>query len=141
MHLRNNPRLDKKVLLVITDGQDNMSRETLQDAMRKLQSSKGATLYAIGLTDEGMTRSGREALQDLAASRGGMAFFPQSLDEVDSITRTIAHDIRSQYTLTYNPGPTIGNGYQQIRVEARGPGRTHLTVRTRNGYYPGETIR
>jgi len=80
VHLRNNQRLDKKVLLLITDGQDNMSRETLQDALRKLQSNKGATLYAIGLTNAGMTRSGREALQSLAASTGGAAYFPQSLD-------------------------------------------------------------
>jgi len=140
-HLRNNPRLDKKVLLVITDGQDNMSRDTLQDALRKLQSNKGATLYAIGLTNPGMTRSGREALQNLAASTGGTAFFPQNLDEVDSITRSIAHDIRSQYTLAYNPGSNIGNGYQRIRVEARGPAHSHLIVRTRSGYYPGEAVK
>lgn len=140
-HLRNNQRLDKKVLLVITDGQDNMSRETLQDALRKLQSSKGATLYAIGLTNQGMTRSGRDALQDLAASTGGAAYFPKSLDEVDSITRMIAHDIRSQYTLTYNPGPKIGTGYQKIRVEAKGAPHTRLTVRTRTGYFPGETVK
>jgi Ca-activated chloride channel family protein len=140
-HLRNNPRLDKKVLLVITDGEDNMSRETLQDALRKLQSSKGATLYAIGLMNEGMTRSAREALQNLAASTGGGAYFPQNLDEVDSITRSIARDIRSQYTLAYNPGPNIGRGYQNIRVEARGQNHTHLTVRTRAGYYPGETVK
>jgi len=141
MHLRNNPRLDKKVLLVITDGQDNMSRETLHDALRKLQSNKGATLYAIGLMDQGMTRSAREALESLAVSTGGAAFFPQNLDEVDEITRTIAHDIRSQYALTYNPGPNIGTDYQRIRVEARGPARSRLTVRTRTGYYPGETVK
>src|SRR6202042_1740770 len=41
VHLRNNPRLEKKVLLVVTDGQDNMSQETLQEAIRKLQPSKG----------------------------------------------------------------------------------------------------
>ncbi len=140
-HLRNNPHLDKKVLLVITDGQDNMSRDTLQDALRRLQSNKGATLYAIGLTNPGMTRSGREALQSLAASTGGTAFFPQNLDEVDSITRSIAHDIRSQYTLAYNPGGNIGNGYQTIRVEARGPAHSHLIVRTRSGYYPGEAVK
>jgi VWFA-related protein len=140
-HLRNNPGLDKKVLLVITDGQDNMSRETLQDALRKLQSNKGATLYAIGLTNPGMTRSGREALQSLAASTGGTAFFPQNLDEVDSITRSIAHDIRSQYTVAYNPGGNIGNGYQKIRVEARGPAHSHLIVRARSGYYPGEAVK
>ena len=140
VHLRNNPRLDKKILLLITDGQDNMSRETLQDAVRKLQSEKGPILYAIGLTDEGMTRSAREALQNLAASTGGVAFFPENLDEVDSITRAIAHDIRSQYTLAYNPGSTAGKGYQQIRVDARAPSRKRLTVRTQNGYYPGETL-
>jgi Ca-activated chloride channel homolog len=141
VHLKNNPRLEKKVLLVITDGQDNMSRETLQDAMRKLQSNKGATVYAIGLTDQGMTRQGREALQELASSTGGVAYFPQSLEEVDEITRSVAHDIRSQYSLTYNPGGAIGMGYQRIRVEARGPAHTRLTVRTRTGYYPGETLR
>ena len=143
VHLRNNPRLDKKVLLVITDGQDNMSRETLQDAMRKLQSNKGATLYAIGLTDGavGISRSGREALQDLATSTGGAAFFPQRVEDVDAITRAVAHDIRSQYTLTYNPGGAIGKSYQTIRVEARGPGHSRLAVRTRTGYYPGETLR
>lgn len=141
VHLRNNPRLDKKVLLVITDGQDNMSRENLQDTLRKLQSSKGAVLYAIGLTNEGMTRSGRDALLSLAASTGGAAYFPQSLDEVDAITRSIAHDIRSQYTLAYNPHGNIGNGYQRIQVEVRGPSRTRLTVRTRTGYYPGETVK
>lgn len=140
-HLRAHPVLDKKVLLVITDGQDNMSRETLQDAMRKLQSSKGATLYAIGLTDQGMSKSGRDALKELASSTGGVAFFPQSLDEVDEITREIAHDIRSQYTITYNPGPSIGTGYQTIRVEARGQGRARFTVRTRNGYFPGEAMK
>lgn len=141
VHLRNNPRLEKKVLLLITDGQDNMSRETLQDTLRKLQSSKGAVLYAIGLTTEGMTRSGRDALLSLAASTGGAAYFPQSLDEVDTITRSIAHDIRSQYTLAYNPGGNIGSGYQRIQVEARGPSHARLTVRTRTGYYPGETVK
>ena len=38
-------------------------------------------------------------------------------------------------------GPNIGAGYQRIQVEARGPARTRLSVRTRNGYYPGETMR
>jgi Ca-activated chloride channel family protein len=141
VHLRNNPRLDKKVLLVITDGQDNMSQETLQEAIRKLQPSNGATVYAIGLTDDGLTRAGRDALQNLAASTGGVAFFPQSLNDVDDITRTVARDIRSQYTLAFKPGSSAQKGYQPIRVEAKGSGRTRLTVRTRNGYYPGETVR
>jgi Ca-activated chloride channel family protein len=141
VHLRNNPRLSKKVLLVITDGQDNMSQETLQDAILKLQPNEGATIYAIGLTNGGMTRSGRDALQSLAKSTGGVAFFPQSLDEVDAITRTVAHDIRSQYTLAFKPRNAPGkSGYQGIRVEAKGLGRGRLIVRTRTGYYPSETV-
>src|SRR5262249_10358434 len=99
VHLKNNPHLDKKVLLVITDGQDNMSQETLQEAMHRLHPSNGATIYAIGLTGQGLTPSGHDALQSLATSTGGVAYFPQNLDEVDTITRTVAHDIRSQYTI------------------------------------------
>jgi Ca-activated chloride channel homolog len=142
-HLDNSSQLTKKVLLVVTDGQDNMSRETLQEALRKLQPTKGLTVYAIGLTDEGMSRNGRAALQELASTTGGVAFFPQSLDEVDSITRTIAHDIRSQYTLAFKPADENEqpNQYQYLHVEARAPGYGHLTVRTRAGYYPGETTR
>jgi Ca-activated chloride channel family protein len=142
VHLRNNPRLGKKVLLLITDGQDNMSQETLQDAIRKLQPDKGETVYAIGLTDEGMTRAGKDALQNLATSSGGVAFFPQNLDEVNEITRAVAHDIRSQYTLAFKPGNRPGKaGYEGIRVEAKGPGRSRLIVRTRTGYYPEDTVR
>jgi VWFA-related protein len=119
-----------------------MSQETLQDAIRKLQPNKGATVYAIGLTDQGMTREGQDALQNLAVSTGGVAFFPQSLDEVNEITRSVAHDIRSQYTLAFKPGNRPGKaGYQGIRVEAKAPGRGRLIVRTRPGYYPGEVVR
>lgn len=139
-HLRNNPHLDKKVLLVITDGEDNMSRDTLQEAMRQLQPSKGPTVYTIGLTDEGFTRNGRQALQDLATTTGGVAFFPSNLDDVNSITRAIAHDIRSQYTLAYKGG-SKKSGYQTIKVEAHAPGYGELTVRTRGGFYPGEKLR
>jgi Ca-activated chloride channel family protein len=105
-----------------------------------LQPNNGLTVYAIGLTDEGLTSAGREALQNLASTTGGVAFFPQSLDEVNAITRTVAHDIRSQYTLAYKPAGS-NNGYQAIRVEAKAPGGTRLIVRTRSGYYPGETVR
>ena len=87
------------------------------------------------------TRSGRDALQSLASSTGGVAFFPQSLDEVNSITRSVAHDIRSQYTLAFKPGNLSGQkGYQAIKVDAKGPNRSRLTVRTRTGYYPGEAV-
>jgi len=67
---------------VITDGQDNMSRETLQDAARRLQQANGPTLYAIGLLGTGCRSEGRDALEQLASSTGGVAYFPDSLDQV-----------------------------------------------------------
>ncbi|MBZ5681980.1 MAG: VWA domain-containing protein [Acidobacteriia bacterium] len=135
-HLKNNPRLEKKVLLVITDGQDNMSQETLQEASRRLQQANGPTLYAVGLLGGGLLGPGREALQRLADGTGGVAYFPETLDQVDNITKTVAHDIRSQYTIAYKPqNQNVKPEYQSLRVEARAPGYGRLTVRTRTGYF------
>lgn len=137
VHLKNNPRLEKKVLLVITDGQDNMSQETLQEAARRLQQADGPTLYAVGLLGSGLHSSGQDALQHLAAGTGGVAYFPETLDQVDNITHTVAHDIRSQYMLAYKPhNQNAKPGYQSVKVEAHAPGYTKLTVRTKTGYFP-----
>lgn len=142
VHLRNNPHLDKKVLLVITDGQDNMSQETLQEATRQLQKANGPTIYAVGLLGSGMNSSGRDALQRLADGTGGAAYFPEGLDQVNSVTRAIAHDIRSQYIVAYKPrNQNTRPSFQSVRVEARAPGMGRLTVRTMNGYYPGDNAR
>lgn len=131
--------LQKKVLFVVTDGEDNASRETLEQAVRRLQEENGPTVYAIGLLggEEG-TRRARRALQTLAERTGGIAFLPKTLDQVDEISRTVAHDIRSQYTIGYKPTtPKTVRGYRTIRAEAHAKGYSKLTVRTRSGYYPG----
>jgi Ca-activated chloride channel family protein len=136
VHLNNNTKFDKKVLLVVTDGQDNMSQETLQEATRRLQQNNGPTVYAIGLMGGGPQAPGRQALQSLATATGGAAFFPDTLDQVDTISRDIAHDIRNQYAIAYKPrNPDAKNSYQSVRVEARSPGYGRLTVRTRTGTY------
>jgi VWFA-related protein len=137
IHLEHNPRLNKKVLLVITDGQDNMSQESLQETLRRLQQPDGPTLYAIGLLGSGLQSQGRDALRELASGTGGVAYFPDSLDQVDNITRTVAHDIRSQYIIAFKPkNQNIKPEYQTLKVEAHAPGYTQLLVRTRSGYYP-----
>lgn len=141
VHLRNNPRLDNKVLLVITDGRDNASRETLQEARLRLQQQNGPTLYVIGLLGDGLEPKDREVLGALADSSGGAAFFPRSLTELDDISRTIGHDIRSRYTIGYkSTNPRQDSGYRPIQVAAQSPGYRQLTVRTRKGYYPGEAV-
>jgi len=134
-------KLQKKVLFVVTDGEDNASRTTLEQAVRWLQVENGPTVYAIGLLggEEGERRAKR-ALETLALRTGGIAFLPKTLDQVDEISRTIAHDIRSQYTLGYKPSTakSVG-GYRTIRVDARAKGYSKLTVRTRSGYYAGQS--
>ena len=140
LHLKQDSNLEKKVLLVITDGQDNMSVETLQDASRKLEQANGPVVYAIGLLGGGMQQSGRDALQDLAAGTGGVAYFPDSLDQVENITRTVAHDIRMQYRIAYRPtNQNVQPQFKSVRVDAQAPGYGRLTVRTRSGYYPSQS--
>jgi Ca-activated chloride channel family protein len=136
VHLTNNPRLEKRVLLVITDGQDNMSQETLQEASRRLQQTNGPTLYAVGLMGGEMRDPGQEALQELAQVTGGVAYFPDSLNQVEQITRTIAHDIRSQYIISYKrKNQNAKPNEKSLKVEAHAAGYTNLTVSARSGHY------
>jgi Ca-activated chloride channel homolog len=135
-HLKKSAKLQKKVLLVVTDGEDNASRESLEQAVRRLQEENGPTVYAIGILGDEKQRRARRALQTLAERTGGIAFLPRNADEVDSISRTVAHDIRNQYTIGYRPTtPKSVGGYRTIRVDARAHGYGKLTVRTRSGYY------
>jgi VWFA-related protein len=138
-YMKKNASLQKKILFVVTDGEDNASRESLEEAVRRLQEENGPTVYAIGLLGEEKARRARRALETIAQRTGGIAFLPKTLDEVDEISRTVAHDIRNQYTIVYKPStPKSVGGYRAIRVEARNKGKGKLTVRTRSGYYPGQ---
>src|ERR1700680_1903312 len=138
-YMKKNARLQKKVLFVVTDGEDNASRESLEESVRRLQEENGPTVYAIGLLGAEKARRAPRALETLAQRTGGIAFLPRTLDEVDEISRTVAHDIRNQYTIGYKPStPKSAGGYRAIRVEAHAKGYGKLVVRTRSGYYPGQ---
>jgi Ca-activated chloride channel family protein len=138
-HLKRNARLEKKVLLIVTDGEDNASNETLEQAVKQLQEENGPSVYAIGiLGDEEHPKRAKRALEIMTQRTGGIAFFPKTLDEVDAISRTVANDIRSQYSIGFKPTNPRGNGgFRQIRVEARAKGHGKLMVRTKSGYYAG----
>jgi len=138
-HLRKNGKLEKKVLLVVTDGEDNESQESLEQAIRRLQEENGPTVYTLGLLGEEKQRRARKALQFMAEKTGGIAFFPKTLDQVDEISRQVAHDIRNQYTIGYKPtNPKSSGGYRAIKVDAKAKGYGKLTVRTKSGYYAGQ---
>jgi Ca-activated chloride channel homolog len=138
-HLKRYGRLERKVIFVVTDGEDNASNENLEQAVKQLQEENGPSVYAIGiLGEEEHPKRARRALEILAQRTGGIAFFPKTLDEVDAISRTVAHDIRNQYTIGYKPtNPRGTGGFRTVRVEARGKGHTKMTVRTKSGYYAG----
>jgi VWFA-related protein len=138
-HLKKDARLERKVLFVVTDGEDNASRSSLEDAVKQLQEENGPSVYAIGiLGDEEHPKRARRALEIIAQRTGGIAFFPKTLDEVDEISRQVAHDIRNQYTIGYRPtNPRSAGGFRQIRVEAKSKDHKKLQVRTKSGYYAG----
>ncbi len=138
-HLKKSGALEKKVLLVVTDGEDNASRESLEQALRRLQEKNGPTIYTIGLLGDEHEKRARRALREMAEDSGGVAFFPKNLDEVQAITTQIAHDIRNQYTIQYKPTtPQSAGGYRTVKVEAQAKGYKKLQVRTRSGYYAGQ---
>jgi len=137
---------DKKVLLVVTDGEDNASRYSYEELIQYAQKGN-AVIYTIGLLGEeepgglfrmrGGARQAAKKLEKLAQVTGGQAYFPKSLDEVEATCVQVARDIRSQYTLAYYPTNTAKDGtYRVVRVEATSSrSREPLSVRTRTGYY------
>ncbi|MGH9565087.1 MAG: VWA domain-containing protein, partial [Candidatus Angelobacter sp.] len=140
-HLADAAKREKKVLLIVTDGEDNESRISLEEAIRSVQDENGPTIYTIGiLGEEGkQPKRAKRALQALSEQTGGVAFFPKTVDEVDDISREVARDIRNQYTITYKPtNPQSNGGWRQIKVVARAPGYRDLEVRTRKGYFANE---
>jgi len=135
-HVKDKGHKDKKVLVVVTDGNDNSSMITLENLVRAAQQS-GVLIYAVGLLSEeerSEAKKAEKALTALAAATGGEAFFPKDVEEVDRIAHQVARDIRSQYTIQYTPANAVMDGsYRQIRVAVNAPGRP--TARTRSGYY------
>jgi len=139
-HLAKGAKKEKKVLLIVTDGVDNESRESLETAIRSVQNDSGPTIYTIGiLGDEPGTKRAKRALQSLSDQTGGVAFFPRDLEEVDEISSEVARDIRNQYSITYKPiNPRSNGGYRKVHVEAHASGYKDLQVRTRDGYFADE---
>lgn len=138
-HLAKAAKRDKKVLLVVTDGEDNESSNSLEQAVRAVQEENGPVIYTIGiLGHEGKERRAKRALEALSLQTGGVAFFPKDLDEVDEISQQVARDIRNQYSITYKPSnPQTNGGYRTVKVVAHASGYRDLEVRTKSGYYAG----
>jgi Ca-activated chloride channel homolog len=133
---KKNGKRDKKVLVVVTDGNDTASDIALEPLVRKARQSE-VLIYSIGLLSEeepGDAHAAKRALKTLAANSGGVDYYPKDLAEIDKIVPKIAADIRGQYVLAYLPTNTAMDGsFRKINVVVNGFG--HPTVRTRNGYF------
>src|SRR6202049_3526441 len=126
---------DKKVLILISDGGDNASRHKLAEILSMVNQSS-AIIYAMGIFDANDDDRNPRVLKQLARLSGGESFFPESLEEILPVCQQIAHDIRNQYTISYEPANRKPDGtYRAIEVKARKTSsRGRLTVSTRAGY-------
>jgi Ca-activated chloride channel homolog len=130
---------EKKVLLIVTDGEDNTSRNSLEKTIKEIQKTD-TVIYTIGLLGQENKKSAKtakRALTEIALASGGVAYFPENVEDVHSICEQVAHDIRHQYTLAYYPSNTARDGtFRSVHVDVIPPrGHGKLVARTRNGYY------
>jgi VWFA-related protein len=143
-HVKEKAHKDKKVLVVVTDGNDNSSVVSLEDLVRAAQQSE-VLIYAVGLLSDEERREAtraRKALEALAEATGGETFFPRDVSEVERIATQVAHDIRNQYTIAYTPlNQAMDGSFRQIKVTVKAAGNP--TVHARSGYYatPDQGVR
>jgi VWFA-related protein len=135
-YMKDNAKLDKKIVFVVTDGDDNMSSIALEQLVQKAQQSE-VLIYTIGLLDEEDRRSAKRAeraIDTITEASGGAAYYPKELAEVGELALRVAHEVRNQFTLAYTPAnQALDGSFRQIRVTVQGPNRP--TARTRTGYY------
>src|SRR4051812_3406382 len=135
-YMKKEAKKDKKVLLILTDGNDNASAISLEKVVQ-MSNQSDTLIYAIGLFTEEEKREAskaRRALNEVTTATGGLAFYPKEVSEVQSLAVEVAHDIRNQYTIAYTPSiQALDGSYRQIRVVVDAPGKP--VVRTRTGYY------
>ena len=126
-------RQDKRTLIVVSDGGDNVSTTTLPELLSLIESSR-ATIYTVGLFDPEDRDLNPGVLRRIASISGGQFFEPATLEEVVPVFHKIAQDIRNCYTVGYVPDEiTDKRTVRTVKVVARENGRK-LAVRTRTTY-------
>jgi len=129
----------RKVLIVMSDGGDNASRATIDQVLERARRS-GATIYTIGLFDPGDPDANPAVLKSLAQATGGARYLPRSAGPLLLACKQIARDIRSGYTIAFEPSKRDGR-YHQIQVHVARANGPRLAVRTRPGYFAPATAK
>ena len=134
----------RKALVVVSDGADNASRTTFDQALVRLQSSN-VVVYSVALVDELNHDASPARLRRMAEGSGGDAFRPTSAKQTAAAFDQIARELRRSYTLAYTPTSALDGRFHGLAVKVVGPGRSGLSVRVRSGYMaewdPGGTTR
>jgi Ca-activated chloride channel homolog len=127
-------RMDKKTLVVVSDGGDNASILSRKQIMERVEESH-ATIYAVDIFDENDPDSNPGVLKKLAQVSGGESFQLREIPETVTVCKKIAKDIRNRYTIAYVPSH-VGSprSVHLIKVNASAPGREKLIVRARTRY-------
>lgn len=125
-------RKDKKTLIVISDGGDNLSTANLKDVMNMVLKSV-ATIYTIGVYSPDDPDRNPDVLRRLATVSGGEFYELPELDDIIPVCRGIAKDIRTRYTVGYVPSDS-GKPIRHIKLTASSPDHPKLMVRTRTRY-------
>jgi len=143
------PDVVRRVMILISDGEDNLSTHTRAEAIELAQRTS-VVIYTISTstqwvsleeTDPNKTSDrkyhlteGDKILQNLAEETGGRAFFPYHVDDLDQSFQDIGDELRNQYSIAYQPANYVLDGrYHKIRVEV--PDHKGYQVRARRGYY------
>jgi Ca-activated chloride channel homolog len=125
----------RKALVVFTDGEDQGSHLTINEAERRLQASD-VTLYMIGQGRGVSAVPLQRIMERLANPTGGRALFTDSIDRLRGAFKEILLELSHQYLVGYQSTNRTRDGkWRELKVEVDGPWR----VRARNGYRAGRT--
>jgi Ca-activated chloride channel family protein len=123
----------RKALVLISDGGDNASRATLEHVLARARESSAA-IYTIGIFNEDDLDQNPRVLKELANETGGERFLPRTASSLLDACRLIARELRSAYTIAYEP-PDRDGAYHRVRVEVEPGEHRRIAVRTRRGYF------
>ena len=140
----------KKVLVVVTDGEDNASRLKFRELIERAEEEE-AVIYTVGMFEPSMSvlsssiggsdRDAQAELKKLAEVTGASSHFPTNVDQCRSVMREIAREVSQQYSLGYYPANKERDGkWRAIKIAVSQNGNsTKLVARTRSGYYARKT--
>jgi Ca-activated chloride channel homolog len=139
------PRVGRKVMVVITDGGDTVSKVNYKEAVRAAQEAE-AIVYSIIVVpieaSAGRDTGGEHALIQISEDTGGKYFYATSLSELDQAFQKISDELRTQYLLAYYPSERLADSdFRRIQVSVDGlPTGSDFKVRHRTGYYTSKSF-